>query len=196
MVLDILTLGHPTLRKVSEPISRDELLGDACQQFIDELIETMHHTNGAGIAAIQVGRAQRICVIEVMDNPRYPYLPALPLRVFVNPQLTAIDERTAMNYDGCLSVPGIRGEVERPLGLRVQAWDRAGNEFQASYYGLAAIIVAHECDHLDGQLFVDHVKDPNTLCTWEMFDQYYRQKEVEKWTAIQAEFPEAERIER
>lgn len=195
MALDIIHIGHPVLRQVSKAISVEELLQPETQTFIDDLIATMHHAGGVGIAAVQVARPIRICVIEVDQNPRYPYMPTLPQRILVNPQIELLNDERVLNYDGCLSVPGLRAAVERPLALRVRALDRHGQPFVASYFGLAAVIVSHECDHLDGVLFSDRVEDPNTLCTWEMFETHQRAAEVEKWTRLQQGYPIAERLE-
>ena len=192
MVLDIIHIGHPLLRQVSRALSVEELLQPETQTFIDDLIATMHQAGGVGIAAVQVARPIRICVIEVNQNPRYPYMPRLQQRVLVNPEIEILNDQRVINYDGCLSVPGLRGAVERPLAIQVRAWDRYAQPFVASYFGLAAVIVSHECDHLDGVLFLDQVNDPTTVCTWEMFEAHQRQAEVEKWTALQAQYPIAE----
>ena len=195
MVLDIIHIGHPLLRQVSKTLSVEELLQPETQTLIDDLIATMHQAGGVGIAAVQVARPIRICVIEVNQNPRYPYMPRLPQRVLVNPEIEILNDQRVFNYDGCLSVPGLRGAVERPLAIRVRALDRHAEPFVASYYGLAAVIVSHECDHLDGVLFLDRVSDPTSVCTWEMFETHHRQAEVEKWTTLQAQYPIAEELE-
>lgn len=194
MSLPIRCIGDPVLREVSRPVSREALDSPELQQFIDELIATMRAAGGAGLAAVQVGRALRICVMEVTDNKRYPYMPDLPLRVLVNPELEIIGEERVINYDGCLSVPQLRGPVERPLHLCLRCQDRHGRDFQAEYKGLAAVIVSHECEHLDGVLFIDRVADPRALCSWENFRHYREQQEVEKWLQLQSLCEPAERI--
>ena len=112
-VLPIATVGHPELRIIAKEVTREELASAEVQQFIDDLVETMRHANGAGLAATQVPRHQRICAIEVDNNPRYPYKPRVPLTILVNPVLTPLDDDYFANMEGCLSVPGIRGEVKR-----------------------------------------------------------------------------------
>src|SRR5436305_4426464 len=122
----IAQIGHPVLRQVAREVSRDELARPETQRFIDDLIETMHDADGAGLAAIQVYEPIRICAIEVRNNPRYPYKPHIPLTILVNPLLTAVEDEQFDNYEGCLSVPNLRGVVKRHVHIRCQAWDRHG----------------------------------------------------------------------
>src|SRR5258707_1684725 len=107
----IATIGHPVLRDVARELTRDELRSDKVRRFIDDLVETMRDANGAGLAANQVFEPIRVCAIEVKDNPRYPYKPNWPLTILVNPEITATTTETFMSYEGCLSVPNLRGEV-------------------------------------------------------------------------------------
>jgi peptide deformylase len=171
-ILKVAQIGHPVLRQVARPVTADELRSAELQRFIDDLIETMHDAAGAGLAANQVYRPIRVCVIEVKDNPRYPYKPNIPLTVLVNPQLTPIGDERFENYEGCLSVPDLRGKVWRSAELRVQALDRDGESVDYEVRGITAGTFQHECDHLDGKLFVDRVHDPRTLCTWKEFARY------------------------
>jgi peptide deformylase len=178
--LDILHLGNPLLRERSRELTREELLAPETQTFIDDLIATMRAASGAGIAAPQVGRPVRICVVEVKDNPRYPYKPNIPLTVLVNPVLRPIGEETFENYEGCLSVPNLRGVVTRSAQVEVTAWDREGNEATRVMRGLGAGTFQHEVDHLDGLLFVDRVVDTKTLCTWAEFDRFHKAAFVDR----------------
>lgn len=174
-VLDIAQIGDPILRQEARPLMKDELLSDTWQTFIDDLIETMRHANGAGLAANQVRQAVQVCAIEVKaGNPRYPYKPAIPLTVMVNPKLTPLSEAQFDNYEGCLSVPNLRGLVPRYGELQVEYWDRHGCEQHHTIYGVTAGTYQHETDHLWGKLFVDRVTDPSTFCTWEMFERHHR----------------------
>lgn len=173
-LLKIAHIGNPILRRRSQELTREELLSDETQRFIDDLIETMRDANGAGIAAVQVHRSARIFVVEVKDNPRYPYKPNIPLTVLVNPVITALGEETFDNYEGCLSVPNLRGVVQRFAEVRVTGWDRGGQPYERVARGLTAGTFQHENDHLDGKLFVDRVTDPATLCTWAEFDRYHK----------------------
>ncbi len=185
-VLPILQLGHPILRAHAKPVSPEALASPEMQGFIDDLIETMHHAHGAGLAAPQVGHAVAIAAVHIRDNPRYPYKPNVPLTVFVNPILTPLDEETAMVYEGCLSVPNLRGRVRRQMHVRVQAVDRHGAPLDFEAHGLTAGTFQHEFDHLLGKLFVDRVEDPATFCTWDNFDAYHRAAFVSEAEAIVA----------
>jgi peptide deformylase len=179
-LLKIAHIGHPILRQRARELSRDELLSSATQTFIDDLVETMRDANGAGIAATQVHMPVRIFAVEVKDNPRYPYKPNIPLTVLVNPAVEPLTDEKFENYEGCLSVPNLRGVVERFTEVRVTGMDREGNPVDRALRGLTAGTFQHEVDHLDGVLFVDRVKDPKTLCTWAEFDKFHRQAFVER----------------
>ncbi|MDA0379179.1 MAG: peptide deformylase [Bacteroidetes bacterium] len=168
MVLDITKIGHPVLREACRPVSLDELHSEAMQQFIDDLIETKRAANGAGIAAPQVGRAIRIFVVEVKNNPRYPYKPEAPLTICVNPELEFLTEERYLNYEGCLSIPDLRGQVPRCPHIRVKAWDRSGEPFERIVKGITAGTFQHEYDHIEGILFPDR-SDPRSFCTWGEF---------------------------
>ena len=174
-VLPIATVGHPVLRERAREITPDELRSPEVQRLIDDMIETKRAADGAGIAANQVFDTRRIAVVEVEpDNPRYPYKPPVPLTVLVNPTLEPVEDETAAINEGCLSVPGLRGSVDRHLAVRVRYLDRDGAEHEEIRRGLTAGTFQHEVDHLDGVLFLDRVADPTTFTTWEQFDSHGR----------------------
>ena len=183
-VREILHVGNPLLREVSREVSRDELASPGMQQLIDDLIDTMHAANGAGIAAPQVGELVRITTIEVNKNPRYPYKPPIPLTVVVNPVIEFLDDEMVEVNEGCLSVPNMRGNVMRHVNIRVRYLDRHGVEHDEVKRGLTAGTFQHEIDHLDGLLFLDRVHDTRTLTTWEQFERYHRAAFVERITAF------------
>lgn len=187
-VLSIAQIGEPVLRESAARVEAEELGSPEMQQFIDSLIATMHDACGAGLAANQVFVPKRVCVMEVRDNPRYPYKPNIPLTVLVNPVLTPLGEDTFDSYEGCLSVPNLRGVVKRPVGVRVDALDRFGQALTREVWGLSAGTYFHECDHLDGKLFVDSVEDTRTLCTWEAFDKHHRDSFVARAEALVARY--------
>ncbi len=172
--LPIITVGHPALRERTRDVSAQELREPGTQRFIDDLIETMRAAGGAGLAATQVGDTRRIAVIEVDDNPRYPYKPPIPLTVIVNPRLQPADDETFPINEGCLSVPDLRGVVDRHVTVRVRYLDRAGRTHEEVRRGLTAGTFQHEIDHLDGILFLDRVRDPSTFTTWEQFERFHR----------------------
>ena len=181
-VLPIATVGHPILRERAREVTRDELAGAEVQQLIDDMIETMRHVNGAGLAANQVHVPLRITVIEVTTNPRYPYKPPIPLTIVVNPVIEPIDDELVEINEGCLSVPNMRGNVMRHVNVRVRYWDRDGVEHEEIKRGLTAGTFQHECDHLDGLLFLDRVFDTRTLTTWEQFEAHHREAFVARIT--------------
>jgi peptide deformylase len=185
-VLDIVTVGHPVLRERARDVELEELASGKTQAFIDDLIETMRHANGAGLAANQVGVPIRIAAIEVGDNPRYPYKPRIPLTIVVNPIIEPIDEETVEINEGCLSVPNLRGTVLRFVNVRVRYLDRDGKAHDEVKRGLTAGTFQHECDHLDGKLFLDRVTDPTTFTTWEQFERFHRAAFVERITEFVA----------
>ena len=187
-VLPIRQIGDPVLRKVCRQVSIDELAGDEMQRFIDDLIETMTHANGAGLAAPQVGYPLAIAAVQIKDNPRYPYKPNFPLTVFVNPTITHLSDTFESLNEGCLSVPNLRGMVDRCMHIRVQAMNREGEPIDFEVSGLTAGTFQHEFDHLVGNLFVDRVTDPRTLCTWENFEAHHRETFVAKAKELVARY--------
>jgi peptide deformylase len=181
-VRQIVTVGHPVLRERAREVGPDELATPEVQQLIDDLIDTMHAANGAGIAANQIGVPLRITTIEVNDNPRYPYKPRIPLTIVVNPVIEPLDDELVEINEGCLSVPNLRGNVMRHVNVRVRYLDRHGVEHDEIKRGLTAGTFQHECDHLDGKLFLDRVTDPTTFTTWEQFERFHRDAFVERIT--------------
>ncbi len=182
-VREVLSIGHPTLRVVADEVPVGEIATDKVQQLIDDLIETMRCANGAGLAATQVDERFRIAVMEVGDNPRYPYKPRIPLTVAINPIIEPIDDELVEINEGCLSVP-LRGNVDRHVNIRVRYLDRHGVEHDEIKRGLTAGTWQHECDHLDGVLFIDKVTDPTTLATWNEFNEFHRDAFVDRITAF------------
>jgi peptide deformylase len=183
-VRSILTVGHPVLRRRAREVAVDELATAEIQQLIDDLVETMRHANGAGLAANQIGEPVRIAAIEVNHNPRYPYKPQIPLTIVVNPVVEVLDDETVDINEGCLSVPNLRGTVQRHVTVRVRYLDRHGVEHDEVKRGLTAGTFQHELDHLDGVLFLDRVTDPTTFTTWEQFERFHRDDFVERISAF------------
>jgi peptide deformylase len=185
-VLDIVRIGEPVLRGVAEPVGVDELATPTFQAFLDDLVVTMRAANGAGLAAPQVGVAKRVFCVEVHDNPRYPYKPDIDLRVLVNPELRVLSGETFMNYEGCLSIPDLRGLLPRALEVELTYTDREGHPVVEEIRGVSAGTFQHEQDHLDGVLFVDRVADTRTLTTWDGFREHYEEAFAEQVRAIVA----------
>ena len=170
-VREVVRIGDPVLRERAREVSPAEIGSPEIQGLIDDLIDTKRATNGAGIAANQIGQPLRVAVVEVEEgNPRYPYKPPVPLTVMINPELEPIGEQTVEINEGCLSVPNIRGSLRRRLAVRVRYLDREGGEQEEVRRGLTAGTFQHELDHLTGTLYVDRA-DPRSLATWEQFDR-------------------------
>ncbi|HLU68299.1 MAG TPA: peptide deformylase, partial [Kofleriaceae bacterium] len=180
----IASIGHPVLREPARALSREELASPATQAFIDDLIETMRDASGAGLAANQIYEPVQICAIEVLDNPRYPYKPNIPLTILVNPEIEPLTDETFDNYEGCLSVPNLRGLVPRLTRIRVRALDRHGEPIEREVAGLSAGTYQHEIDHLRGLLFLDRVADTRSLCTWNEFERHHRDDFVARVTEL------------
>jgi peptide deformylase len=173
-VRQVVEIGDPVLRERARELSPEEIASPEIQTLIDDLIETKRATHGAGIAANQVGEPVRVAIVEVEEgNPRYPYKPPVPLTVIINPTLLPVGDEAIEINEGCLSVPDLRGNLERHFAVRVRYLDRDGNEHEEVKRGLTAGTFQHEVDHLDGVLFVDRA-DPRSLATWEQFDRHQR----------------------
>jgi peptide deformylase len=171
-VRPIAAIGDPVLRLAAADVDPDELASPELQRLIDDLIDTRRAAGGAGLAAPQISASKRIAVVEVDEHTRYAYKPPIPLTVIVNPRIEPLsDEKLTIN-EGCLSVPDLRGDVDRFLGVRVHHLDRHGEPAQTIARGLSAGTFQHELDHLDGVLFLDRVIDPRTLATWEQFERH------------------------
>lgn len=176
----IARMGHPILRRRADDVPVDRIGSVEIQNLIDDMIETMRDADGAGIAAPQVHVPARISIIEVAENPRYPQFPRVPLVVLVNPIVQPKvakpvdelgEEESITMFEGCLSVPGVRGRVKRPRRVSVTALDRRGQPLSFEWEGIPAAIVQHETDHLDGVLFVDRA-DPRTLAFQREYERF------------------------
>jgi peptide deformylase len=162
-ILKVARLGHPVLRKRAEPVPPDAIGSPEIQRLIDDMIETMREHDGAGLAANQVHRLERIAVIEVLGNPRYPDAPTIPLTVLVNPVVTPLTTETEEGWEGCLSVPDMRGVVPRCVAVRLEGYDRAGQRLDLVAKDFFARVIQHETDHLDGIVYLDRMRDMTTL---------------------------------
>lgn len=159
-ILKVARMGHPVLRQKCAPISPKMISGPAVQGLIRDMFETMAEYNGVGLAAPQVHQPVQlvICGGEADEEGRPTY------RVLINPKITVLDaEQTLGMYEGCLSIPGLRGWVERPAKVRVEAYNEKGAEVDFELEGFPAIVIQHECDHLDGTLYVDRMTDMTKL---------------------------------
>jgi peptide deformylase len=175
-ILKVTRLGHPVLRKVAETVSQSELQSPALQKFIDDMIETMKEYDGVGLAADQVHESKQIAVLEVADNPRYPEKPQVPLTVLVNPTITPLSKDIEEDWEGCLSIPDLRGMVPRYKNVRVQALDRQGKEIDFVANEFHARVIQHEFDHLNGKVYLDRMRDFSTLTFLQEFARYWMRR--------------------
>jgi peptide deformylase len=186
-VREIVVIGDPVLRQRARELNTEEIASPQIQRLIDDLIETKRATHGAGLAANQMGEAVRVAAVEVEErNPRYPYKPPEPLTVMINPTIEPLGDETVEINEGCLSVPDLRGSLQRHLAVRVRYLDRLGEAHVEVKRGLTAGTFQHEVDHLDGVLFVDRA-DPRTFATWEQFDRHQRDEFVRRVTRLTEE---------
>ncbi len=172
-ILKVARLGHPVLRQVAAPVPLGDIRSPGIQRLIDDMIETMREYSGAGLAAPQVHALSQICVIEVAGNPRYPDADSIPLTVLVNPRVTALTEEVETGWEGCLSVPDMRGMVPRHTAVRLEAHDREGGPIDLVAKDFFARVIQHETDHLHGIVYLDRMKDLSTLCHLAEWNRYW-----------------------
>lgn len=172
-VRKIIRMGHPTLRRPARPLDEIEIRSDAVLRLVADMIDTLHDYGGIGLAAPQVNEPVRLAIVELPGGPsRYGELPAMPLTVFINPEIEIVDPACAGYWEGCLSVPGLRGYVERPQHIRVTAVNLSNEPVQMELTGFPATVIQHEFDHLDGKLYIDRLADPTRLVFEEEYGRY------------------------
>ena len=162
-ILKVARLGHPVLRQPAQPLSVEEIRSPDTQRFIDDMIDTMREYDGAGLAANQVHTLKQIAVIEVQQNPRYPDAQAIPLTVVINPVVTPLTDEMEEGWEGCLSVPDMRGRVPRHVAVRLSFHDREGQAQSVIAKDFFARVIQHETDHLNGIVYLDRMRDLSTL---------------------------------
>jgi peptide deformylase len=168
-IREILRMGHPVLRQVARPLSESELTSSTISELVRDMVETLHHAGGIGLAAPQVNESTRLAIIEIPGgSTRYGEIQSVPLTVFVNPEIELFESEQAGYWEGCLSIPGLRGFVQRPQHIRVRALDLAGVPFEMELQGFLATVFQHEFDHLDGILYVDRLKHSSMLVFEDM----------------------------
>jgi len=171
-VLKVAHLGHPILRQVAEPVSPEAIGAPEIQKLIDDMFETMDDHDGAGLAAPQVHVSRRIVIYGVEENPRYPDAEAVPATALINPRITPLGEEQDEDWEGCLSVPEMRGRVPRHTKVKVEAYGRDGKPLRFSADGFHARVVQHECDHLDGKVYLDRMRTLDSLSFLSEFQKY------------------------
>jgi peptide deformylase len=176
-LLKIAQLGHPVLRMKARPLNREDIQTTETQTLINDMVETMRDANGAGIAAPQVHTSVRICVVELRAGSRHPDAPHIPLHVFINPQIIERSDELIEDWEGCLSISGLRGLVPRHRTISVEALDREGDQFSITIEGHFARFLQHEIDHLDGTLYIDRMPDLRTLTGLDEYTKFWMQSD-------------------
>jgi len=157
MIREVLKMGDPGLLQPAQPLERFNT--SELDALLTDMRETMAHLNGAGLAAPQIGVGLQVVIFGVTQNPRYPDVEEVPDTVLINPVLTPLSDELEEDWEGCLSVPGLRGMVPRHVRLRYQGFDERGNVIDRSVSGFHARVVQHECDHLLGILYPMRIRD-------------------------------------
>ena len=173
-LLKIAKLGHPVLRQPAAAVDESEIPAPAFQKFIDDMIDTMRESDGVGLAAPQVHASRRLVLIEVKGpHPRCPDQPDVPLTVLINPQVVSHAKEVEQDWEGCLSVPDLRGKVPRWKSIEVKALDRNGQPVTLQAGGFFARVIQHELDHLDGVMFLERMSDLLTLTHLREFQKFW-----------------------
>jgi len=179
-ILKIAHMGHPVLRARAEAIDPADIKSTRIQQLIDDMFETMNEYHGVGLAAPQVHQKLRLFVagFPSKERDREDEETHVPLMVVINPEITPLTDDTVDDWEGCLSIPEIRGRVPRAREIEVKAYDRRGRRVSIHAKGFTARVIQHETDHLDGVLFVDRMRSLETLTYLNEFNRYWSDRSV------------------
>jgi peptide deformylase len=170
-ILKVARIGHPVVRTPARDLAPDELGSPEIQRLIDDMKETMHEYEGVGLAAPQVHRDLRLAVIEVRASDARVE-EAVPFTVLANPLLTRLGTETLVGWEGCLSIPDLRGLVPRSARVGLEALDRDGRPYTVEAAGFFARVIQHECDHLEGHVYLDRMGDLRSLSFFKEFRTY------------------------
>ena len=172
MILKVARLGHPAVRATAALVPVDQIRTLGFQKLLDDMVETMHEYNGVGLAAPQVHLAIQVAVLECASNPRYPDAPPIPLTFVINPVVSVLDRGTIDDWEGCLSIPDLRGLVPRFKRVRLQALDRDGEPYDIVASDFHARVIQHETDHLKGDVYLDRMPNMRTLSHLAEFQRF------------------------
>ncbi|MFV3412409.1 peptide deformylase [Pseudomonas nitroreducens] len=159
MIRDILKMGDERLLRIAPPVPESMIGSNELQELIDDMFETMHHVGGVGLAAPQIGVDLQLVIFGFERSERYPDAPAVPPTILLNPVITPIGNELEEGWEGCLSVPGLRGAVNRYQRIRYQGVGPQGQPIDRTVEGFHARVVQHECDHLIGRLYPSRITD-------------------------------------
>jgi peptide deformylase len=168
-ILKVARMGHPVLRQRGRPLEKSDFRSPAIQMLIDDMIETMHEYNGVGLAAPQVHADLRLFVGLLAEDPDGK----TPATVVINPEIVPMTPERQEGWEGCLSIPDIRGMVPRHVDITLRALDRTGRAFETQLTKFAARVAQHEADHLDGMLFFDRMSSMQSLTYLEEFSRFH-----------------------
>jgi len=167
-------MGHPTLREQATMLRPEQIGSESIRLLIRDMVDTLHDYGGIGLAAPQIGESARLAIIEIPGGmTRYGELAPMALTVFINPVVEVLNPVTAGYWEGCLSVPGLRGFVARPQHIRIRYLSDAGDAREMELQGFSATVFQHEFDHLDGKLFVDRITDHRLLAFEQEYERYH-----------------------
>ncbi len=175
-ILKVARIGHPVVRTAAKPVPREAFRDKLFQKLIDDMRETMYEYEGVGLAGPQVHESLRLAVIEVPGSDERSHS-EVPFTVLVNPQITPLDEERESGWEGCLSVPDLRGIVPRLKRLKLDALDRHGKPYTLEAADFFARVIQHECDHLDGRVYLDRMSDMRSLTFIKEFEDHVKQDE-------------------
>ena len=178
MILKVARIGHPVIRRPARDLTRDELRSPDLQRLVDDMEETMHEYEGVGLAGPQVHLGLRIAVIQVPGSDARS-IAEVPFTVLINPRVTPLGDDKVDGWEGCLSVPDLRGLVPRWKRLRLEALDRRGKPYTVDATDFFARVIQHECDHLDGSVYLDRMRDMKTLAFLHEFERFTKHPEDE-----------------
>ncbi|MFI5007421.1 MAG: peptide deformylase [Solirubrobacterales bacterium] len=170
-ILKVARLGHPVLRATARDLTRQEIRSPEIQRLIDDMRVTMYEYEGVGLAAPQVHESLRLAVIEVQSSDDRARS-GVPFTVLVNPKVTPLGEETVGGWEGCLSIPDLRGLVPRLKHLKLEALDRHGKPYTLEAEGFHARVIQHECDHLDGHVYIDRMRGMGTFTFIKEFEDH------------------------
>jgi peptide deformylase len=180
-ILKVARMGHPVLRQHARDLTPDEIRSPEIQRLIEDMVETMHEYSGIGLAAPQVHVPLQLAVIEFEeDSSRYPDMGQQPLSAYINPKITVLDTKEQAFWEGCLSVPELRGLVHRPRKIRVDYLDREAKPRSIEAEGFLATVFQHELDHLAGKLFIDRMKDMTKFAFLLEYQRYWAPSEADE----------------
>jgi peptide deformylase len=169
-ILKVARMGHPVLRTAARAVERSEIKAPAMQKLIDDMIETMAEYRGVGLAAPQVHQGVRLFVaqLDTEDDP-----PSTEPVAIINPEISPVGDDIVEDWEGCLSIPDVRGRVPRSREITVRAWDRFGGRLELRARDYSARVIQHETDHLDGVLFFDRMRSFDTLTFLDEYSRYW-----------------------